>query len=69
MPSIAQITITILMMLNWRLQRRISTNIAMDGGCGYAFVEMVDESAAKLAIAELNGKTIHGRCLTVRLGF
>jgi RNA recognition motif-containing protein len=42
---------------------------AIDASCGFAFVEMTDEHDAKRAIAELNGKSIDGRCLSVRLGF
>ena len=37
--------------------------------CAFAFVEMTDERAAARAIAELNGISIDGRCLKVRLGF
>ena len=42
---------------------------AMDASCGYALVEMSDEIAAARTIAALNGKSIAGRCLKVRLGF
>jgi RNA recognition motif-containing protein len=42
---------------------------ALGASCGFAFVEMKDEHSAKRAIAELNGKSIDGRCLNVRLGF
>jgi RNA recognition motif-containing protein len=42
---------------------------AIDASCGFAFVEMTNEVSAKRAIAELNGKSINGRCLNVRLGF
>ena len=42
---------------------------AIGASCGFAFVEMTDEGAAARAIAELNGKSIDGRCLNVRLGF
>ena len=42
---------------------------AIDVSCGFAFMEMTDEGAAARAIAELNGKSIDGRCLKVRLGF
>lgn len=34
-----------------------------------AFVEMTDEDAAARAIAEVNGKTIDGRCLRLRHNF
>lgn len=37
--------------------------------CGFGFVEMTNGGAAARAIAELNGKSIDGRCLRVRLGF
>jgi RNA recognition motif-containing protein len=37
---------------------------AIGVSCGFAFVEMTDETAAARAIAELNGKSIDGRCLT-----
>lgn len=36
---------------------------------GFAFVEMTDERTAARVIAELNGKSIDGRCLKVRIGF
>jgi RNA recognition motif-containing protein len=42
---------------------------AATASCGFAFVEMTDERAAKRAIAELDGKSIDGRRLNVRLGF
>lgn len=42
---------------------------AIGASCAFAFVEMTDERAAARAIAELNGKSIDGRCLTVRIGF
>ncbi len=41
----------------------------IDASCGFAFVDMTDERAAARAIAELDGKSIDGRCLRVRLGF
>jgi len=44
-------------------------NHAVDASCGFAFVEMTDEGSAKRAIAELNGKSIDGLSLNVRLGF
>ncbi len=42
---------------------------AIGASCAFAFVEMTDEIAAARAIAELNGKSIDGRCLKVRVGF
>jgi RNA recognition motif-containing protein len=42
---------------------------AIGDSCAFAFVEMTDERAAARAIAELNGKSIDGRCLKVRIGF
>lgn len=37
--------------------------------CGFAFVEMCEGVAAARAIAELNGKSIDGRCLRIKPGF
>lgn len=42
---------------------------AIGVSCGFAFVEMIDEKAAARAIAGLNGKSIDGRCLKVRIRF
>jgi RNA recognition motif-containing protein len=42
---------------------------AIDASCAFAFVEMTDERAAARAIVGLNGKSVDGRCLKVRLGF
>ena len=42
---------------------------SMGFSCGFACVEMVDDGAAARAVAELNGKSINGHCLRVRLGF
>jgi len=39
---------------------------AIGDSCGFAFLEMSDEGAVARAIAELNGKSIAGRCLRVR---
>lgn len=39
---------------------------AIGDSCGFAFVEMTDEDAVARAIAELNGKSVAGRCLRVR---
>jgi RNA recognition motif-containing protein len=41
----------------------------IDASCGFGFVDMTNQGAAARAIAELNGKSIDGRCLKVRLGF
>ena len=40
---------------------------AIGDSCGFAFFEMTDEGAVARAIAELNGKSLAGRCLRVRL--
>jgi len=48
---------------------KVMTVHAIGASCGFAFVKMTDERSAKRAIAELNGKSIDGRCLNVRLGF
>jgi RNA recognition motif-containing protein len=41
----------------------------LEANCRFAFVEMANKYSANRAIAELNGKSIDGRCLSVRLGF
>jgi RNA recognition motif-containing protein len=40
---------------------------AIGDSCSFAFFEMTDDYAVARAIAELNGKSIDGRCLRVRL--
>jgi len=42
---------------------------SIGASCAFAFVEMIDKGAAARAIAELDGKSIDGRCLKLRIGF
>jgi cold-inducible RNA-binding protein len=43
----------------------IATDRATGRARGFAFVEMIDDESASKAMAELNGKAVSGRALTV----